>query len=178
MSTDVENMVRKILEDMNKGDVSTTVSPKTNQSSTKENGGFGKVTVEDYPIAEKHPDWVQTATGKTFDDITLENVMNGNVTPEDVRITPDILKAQGDIATSAGRPTIASNFDRAAELTSVPDERVLEIYNKLRPNRSTKQELLDIADELESKYNAKTNAAFIREAADYYEQRNKLKGDI
>lgn len=178
MSTDVENMVRKILEDMNKGDISTTVSPKTNSSNAGNVAGFGKVTVADYPIAEKHPDWVQTATGKTFNDLTLENVMNGSVVPEDVRITPDILKAQGDIAISAGRPSIARNFDRAAELTSVPDERVLEIYNKLRPNRSSKQELLDIADELESKYNAKANAAFIREAAENYEKRNKLKGDI
>ena len=34
-------------------------------------------------------------------------------------------------------------------------KRVLEIYNALRPYRSTKQELLDIADELEGKYNCK-----------------------
>ena len=45
---------------------------------------------------------------------------------------------------------------RAAELIAVPDTRVLEIYNALRPYRSTKVELLAIADELEDKYNAKS----------------------
>ncbi len=37
------------------------------------------------------------------------------------------------------------NFERAAELTAVPDDRILEIYNALRPYRSTKEELLAIA---------------------------------
>ncbi len=30
------------------------------------------------------------------------------------------------------------NFERAAELTAVPDDRILEIYNALRPYRSTR----------------------------------------
>ena len=57
----------------------------------------------------------------------------------------------------------------------IPDDRVLQIYNALRPFRSTKQELLDIADELESKYNAKINATLVREAAVVYEKRSRLK---
>ena len=69
------------------------------------------------------------------------------------------------------------NFERAAELTAVPEDRILEIYNALRPYRSTKQELLDIAEDLESRYKAKICAAFVREAAALYVERKKLKGD-
>ena len=68
-------------------------------------------------------------------------------------------------------------FQRAAELTRVPDERVLEMYDALRPFRSTKQELLNIAKELRDKYDANVCAAWFEEAADYYESRKKLKGD-
>ena len=60
----------------------------------------------------------------------------------------------------AGRDRLAMNFERAAELTSVPDDRILEIYNALRPYRSTKQELIAIADDLEQRYQPKC-AAFV-----------------
>ncbi|MFW6273880.1 MAG: diol dehydratase small subunit, partial [Halanaerobium sp.] len=43
--------------------------------------------------------------------------------------------------------------------------------------RSTKQDMLDIADELENEYGAVINAKFIREAAQVYEKRKRLKGD-
>ena len=57
----------------------------------------------------------------------------------------------------------------------MPDERLLEIYNALRPYRSTKQELIDIANELDQKYGAKTAAGLVREAAEVYEKRGRLK---
>ncbi|HAF4754903.1 TPA: hypothetical protein G9B43_002334 [Salmonella enterica] len=72
---------------------------------------------------------------------------------------------------------LAMNFERAAELTAVPDDRILEIYNALRPYRSTKEELLAIAADLENRYQAKICAAFVREAAGLYVERKKLKGD-
>lgn len=165
----IESLVRGILKDMNSGASAT--------ATTENSVNTGAATVADYPVAQKHPDWIKTKSGKTLEDITLENVLNGTLTPDDLKITPRILKAQGEIATSAGRKTIASNFDRASELTVVPDTRVLEMYNALRPYRSSKQELLDIAYELESKYNAKISADYFREAAEYYEKRKKLKGD-
>ena len=62
-------------------------------------------------------------------------------------------------------------------MTAVPDARVLEMYNALRPYRSSKQELLDIANELETQYSAKISATYVREAAEHYEKRKKLKGD-
>ncbi len=47
------------------------------------------------------------------------------------------------------RHAVARNFRRAAELIAIPDERILAIYNALRPFRSSQAELLAIADELE-----------------------------
>ncbi len=70
------------------------------------------------------------------------------------------------------------NFERAAELTAVPDDRILEIYNALRPYRSTKEELMAIADDLENRYQAKICAAFVREAATLYVERKNSKATI
>ena len=72
---------------------------------------------------------------------------------------------------------MARNMRRAAELIKVPDAELLGIYNSLRPYRSTKAELYGIAESLETKYGCKVNAAFIREAADVYEKRGRLKVD-
>ena len=63
------------------------------------------------------------------------------------------------------------------ELATIPDDRILQIYNSLRPFRSTKAELLQIADELENKYGALINAGLVREAAEVYEKRKKLRSD-
>ena len=60
--------------------------------------------------------------------------------------------------------------------TKVSDKRLLEMYNALRPYRSSKQELLDIASELDG-LGAPICANFVREAAENYERRKKLKGD-
>ena len=167
----IESMVRDVLSKMNS---LQGASPVVSAPAAASKSG---ASVHDYPLANKHPDWVKTATNKTLEDITLENVLNGKVAPQDMRITPEILRIQADIARSAGRELLALNFERAAELTAVPDERVLEIYNALRPYRSSKDELLAIANELEQKYNAKICAGFVREAAELYLSRKKLKGD-
>ncbi|WP_413730452.1 propanediol dehydratase small subunit PduE [Sodalis sp. RH22] len=167
----IETMVRDVLARMNNPDAVQTPAPASSAPKAFTAG------VADYPLTNKHPDWVKTATGKTLDDLTLANVLNGRVTAQDVRITPEILRIQADIARSAGRSLLAMNFERAAELTAVPDERVLEIYNALRPFRSSQEELLAIAGELESRYKATICAGFVREAAGYYLQRKKLKGD-
>lgn len=174
MSESIETLVRKVLSEMNdKKPANSVIEP--NDSSNKNR--YEDATKADYPIASKHPDWVKTPTGKSFNDLTLQGVMDGTVVAEDVRISADILKAQGAIASDAGRPAIKKNFDRAAELVSVPDDMIFEIYNALRPYRSTKEELNQIANRLENDYNAKINAKFIREAAGLYEKRKKLKGD-
>ena len=130
---------------------------------------------EDYPLSEKRPDLVRTVKDRPLDQITLEAVMNGEVEADEIRVTPQILEYQAQIAESIGRPQLAGNLRRAAELTRVPDERILEIYNAMRPNMSTKDELLAIADELENEYEAKINADLVREAAEVYERRGRLR---
>ncbi|MBM7711529.1 diol dehydratase small subunit [Enterococcus xiangfangensis] len=131
----------------------------------------------DYPLFEKHPDIVRSPSGKGINDITLDKVLAGEIDGKDLRITRETLKYQGQIASDAGRDVLQENFKRAAELTAIPDERLLEMYGELRPYRSSKADLLAMADELETKYNAQITADFVREAAEYYETRKKLKGD-
>jgi propanediol dehydratase small subunit len=130
----------------------------------------------DFPLATHRSELVRTPTGKRLEELTLDAVLNGDVTAEDLRITPRTLRLQAEIADAVGRPQLAENMRRAGELTAVPDERILEIYNALRPRASTKQELLEIADELESRYSAPKNAALVREAAEVYERRSLLAG--
>ncbi|GAA0706755.1 diol dehydratase small subunit [Paraclostridium ghonii] len=134
-----------------------------------------KMNPQDYPLATKRADVIKTPTGKGLQEITLENVLNGEIKPEDVRISPETLEMQAQIAEGMNRDAIARNFRRAAELINFPDERIIEIYNALRPYRSTKEELLAIADEVENVYGAKVNAEFIREASEVYEKRKKLR---
>ena len=133
-------------------------------------------TKNDYPLADKRPELIFTPTGKKIDEITMERVLAGDVKVDDCRISAQTLEYQAQIAESARNRQMAANLRRAAELTSFSDERVLEIYGALCPFRSTKEELLEIAKELEEK-GAVLNAAFIRQAIEVYKKRNKLKGD-
>ena len=169
----IENIVRQVL--MNMGQAPQTNVVRT--TSTIQTSVANLSPERDYPLATKRPELLKTPTGKSLNDVTLEGVINGSVKSEDVRITPQTLRLQAEIADGVGRTQFANNLRRAAELVSIPDERLLEIYNSLRPYRSTKGELLSIADELETKYNAKINAAFVREAAGVYERRNRLKAE-
>jgi len=128
-----------------------------------------------YPLASRRPDLVRTLTGKGFQDINLENVVSGKIDAQEIRIGPETLELQAQVAEKHGRPQLALNFRRAAELTRIPDEEVLKIYNALRPGRSTKGELLIMVKELEEKYQAKINAALVMEALKVYEKRGLLR---
>ena len=105
----IESMVRDVLSKMNslQGASSVISAPSASKQAA---------TVADYPLANKHPDWVKTATNKTLDDITLESVLSGKITAQDMRITPEILRIQADIARSAGR-TGARDLQRPASLS-------------------------------------------------------------
>lgn len=161
---ELEKMIKDIMSGIENTDV-------------KETNDTGRMTYKDYPLGEKSADKLRTPTGKKPSDITIEGVMNGDITSRDVRITPETLEYQAQVAESMGRDVFASNLRRAAELIAIPDERILEIYNALRPYRSTKQELLDIATELETKYNSTVTSALVREAAEVGEMRGRLKRD-
>ncbi|MEC1722512.1 diol dehydratase small subunit [Schinkia azotoformans] len=165
----IEQIVKEVMASMTTGiERKTAAPPKTTTCATVE-------AKKDYPLGEKRPDLIKTPTNKKLADITLKGVLDGSVTAEDVRIAPETLMLQAQIADSMGRHPLAQNFRRAAELIAVPDARILEIYNALRPYRSTKEELEAIADELEKKYNAKMNADLVRQATEVYEQRDRLK---
>lgn len=125
----------------------------------------------DYPLSD-HPDHVETSDGTKLSEITLEKVSEGDIDGEELVIAPETLEKQAKVAESAGRPQLARNFRRAAELTAIPDDRILEIYNALRPSGAKKDELHAIADELEKEYDAEINAEHVREAAEVYEERN------
>lgn len=131
-----------------------------------------KLGKEDYPLAEKRPDLVRTRKGRKLAELTLEAIEAGEVALEDLRITPQALRQQAEIAASAGRPTLGRNFDRAAELIDVPQDVILRIYELLRPGRAKgKADLLDAARLLRQSYQAEKMAAFIEEAAEVYERR-------
>lgn len=134
----------------------------------------GKVTAANYPLGENMPERIKTPTGKAYADLSFEKIINGELTAEDMRIAPETLEMQAQVAESVGREAFAGNLRRAAELIAVPDARLLEIYVALRPYRSTKQELLDIAKELDG-YKAAAAAQLVREAAEVYEKRDRLK---
>lgn len=162
---DLEKIVREVIAAMGAAE-SAPVRPAP---------AGGKLDPErDYPLAEKRRDLVKTPRGKSLDEITLDKVLSGEVTAEDLKITPEVLEYQAQIAEGCGRRQLAANLRRAAEMTRIPDERLLEIYNALRPYRSTAEQLMAIADELEQKYGAKICAAFVREACEVHGRRGRL----
>jgi propanediol dehydratase small subunit len=130
------------------------------------------LSAADYPIAEKRPELIRGPRGKPLSAVTLDAVMEGDVTLEDLRVTPEALKLQAEVARSAGRPMLAENFERAAELVDVPQDLIMHVYELLRPGRAKdKEPLLDAARTLRERYGAEQMAAFVEEAAAVYERR-------
>lgn len=166
---ELEEMIKQAMSSMDMGGQAEKQEEAERPRASGEN-----LSRADYPLIKERPELIQTPTNKKVEDIGLENIMSGEVTSRDLKIRPETLNMQAEIADSDGRGTVANNLRRAAELIAVPDNRLLEIYNALRPNRSTKEELLEIAEELEA-YNCQVNARLIREAADVYEKRNILR---
>lgn len=164
----IESIVRDVMGNLEQDEKNSTA-----EQSSKSQG----LTDKDYPLAQKNADLVKTPSGKKLNDLEIEKFISGEMDGSELRITAETLYNQAEIAKSIGREQFAKNLERAAELTKVDDDRILEIYNSMRPYRSTKAEMMEIADELENEYDAVINAALIREAAEVYEKRRRLKGD-
>ncbi|ETA71357.1 MULTISPECIES: diol dehydratase small subunit [Mesorhizobium] len=129
-------------------------------------------TRADYPLAETQPGAVKGKRGKSLAEITLDSLLAGDVTMEDLRITPQALQAQADVARDVGRPTLALNFERGAELVEVPQDFIMQVYELLRPGRAkSKEELLQAAATMRDTYQAERIARFIEEAAETYAAR-------
>jgi propanediol dehydratase small subunit len=127
----------------------------------------------DYPLGTRRPDLVSTPSGVPLVEVTLDAAREGRIGAADIKATPETLRRQADIARAVERLPLAESLERAAELAGVPDEELLAVYTALRPRRATAEELETWAARLEG-YGAVRTAAFVREAADVYEERGLL----
>ena len=131
----------------------------------------------DYPLGSRRPELLTTPNGLQLDEITLDALRAGRLDGEDLRATPDTIRAQAAVAEAAGRRPLAENLLRAAELAQMPTDLLLEVYTALRPRRATAAVLEEWAQRLEDEYAAQRCAAFVREAADAYAARGLLAAD-
>jgi propanediol dehydratase small subunit len=110
---------------------------------------------------------VKALSGRAVEGLTVDAVRAGEVGLADLRIHPDTLEHQATVAEQHGNPQLAENLRRAAELTRLPDDEVLAIYEALRPGRSTQAQLTALATSLEA-WGLPRCAALVAEAADVY----------
>ena len=113
---------------------------------------------------------IRALSGRPVESLTVEAVRAGEVGVADLRIHPDTLEHQAAVAEEHGNPQLAENLRRAAELTRLPDDEVLAIYEALRPGRSTPAQLTELAASLDTRGLPRC-AALLTEAADVYARR-------
>jgi propanediol dehydratase small subunit len=113
---------------------------------------------------------IQALSGRAVDQLTVEAVRAGEVGVADLRIHPETLERQAVVAEQHGNPQLAQNLRRAAELTGLPDDEVLAIYDALRPGRSTPAQLTGLAASLAGRGLPRC-AALLTEAAEVYARR-------
>ena len=128
-----------------------------------------------YPLGENAAGQIHSRSGVPLDEITLEAVRTGRIASHDLTIDQAMLRRQSAIAAQAGYRQLAANLERAAELVAIPNERLLRIYEALRPRRSTYEELQALGDELEGEHRAGATARLIRQAADAYRAAGLLR---
>ena len=114
---------------------------------------------------------IRTATGKSLDELTMEAVLKEQLSTDDFMISAETLYAQADAAEGTGYALLAQNLRRAAELTHISNEEILEIYETLRPGRTSYERLIKLAMRLEQTLNAPRTAQLVREAAEAYVSR-------
>jgi propanediol dehydratase small subunit len=128
-----------------------------------------------YPLMEHAAGELRAFSGRSLEDITPEAVTSGELSPADLRIHAETLRLQAEVARQAGYPQLAANLQRAAELTVVPNDEVLKMYELLRPSRASWEQLMGLAERLEKTYQAAETANFVREAAHAYRERSLLR---
>lgn len=127
-----------------------------------------------YPLSESGRDAVRSTSGRAVAEITLAAVLDGEIDPTDVRISPETLRLQADFAERGGNPQLAENLRRGAELVAFTDAELLEFYDKLRPGRSTSHELEELAARLAER-GAQRCAALVSEALTAYSRRGLIR---
>jgi propanediol dehydratase small subunit len=113
---------------------------------------------------------IRALSGKPVEALTVEAVQAGEVDTADLRIHPETLEHQAVVAEQHGNPQLADNLRRAAELTRLPDEEVLAVYEALRPGRSSAAELTALSASLAGRGLPRC-AALVGEAAEVYARR-------
>ncbi len=113
---------------------------------------------------------VRALSGRAVGELTLEAVRHGELSLPDLRIHPETLERQAAVAAAHANPQLADNLRRAAELTRLPDDEVLAIYDALRPGRSTPARLAELAAGLAARGLPRC-AALLTEAAAVYDRR-------
>jgi propanediol dehydratase small subunit len=110
----------------------------------------------------------------TEDRFTVEAAVDGKLQLSDLRMDPAALAHQAVVAEENGNPQLAENFLRAAELATIDDEEVMSLYEALRPNRSTPDELEALRVSLETR-GASRCAELVRQAAVVYARRGLMR---
>ena len=129
-----------------------------------------------YPVGEQQPERVRSRHGHALADLTLDNLLAGTVAASDFGITAAGLRLQADVAERAGRPNLAANLRRGAELVDIPDAELFEIYELLRPRRANQAaDLRAAAARLRERYQAEAIAHLLEEAAAAYARRGILE---
>lgn len=128
-----------------------------------------------YPLIEHAHEQLRAASGRKLAEVQPEALDSGELTISDVQISAETLREQAAIARAAGYTQLAANLARAAELTAVPNEELLQMYELLRPGRASYEELIGLAETLETRYHAPENAHLVREAASVYRERGMLR---
>ena len=87
-----------------------------------------------YPLGEHEKERITSKTGKKLTDITLDEVMKGHVGPDDIKISKEMLKAQGQVAREADNAPMEKNFERAEKYDAKNCARLVmeaaEVYEK------------------------------------------------
>jgi propanediol dehydratase small subunit len=128
-----------------------------------------------FPLGRHHRDEVVAKSGRKLSDLSLHQVLAGDATEDDLSASAETLIRQAQFAREAGYEEVARNLVRAAEMTRIPNDEILEIYEALRPGRSSYYQLLSLSQRLAAMYEAEYTGAYIREAAEAYRDTGLLK---
>jgi propanediol dehydratase small subunit len=117
-----------------------------------------------YPLYREARGRITLPSGRPVEDVSLEQLQAGRLGPGDLGIHEDTLREQARIAEEAGFAPLGRNLERAAELTRLPDAKILEIYDALR--RGARRAVLEaLAREIDEAYGARLTAAFLRDVS-------------
>lgn len=128
-------------------------------------------------MTDKPEAQIRTQSGRSLDELTMAGILDGSLSEADFRISAQTLLGQAAAAEAAGYQQLGENLRRAAELTQISNEEVLQIYSALRPGRTSYATLISLADHIEQDLNAPRTAALIREAAEVYLARGLVQAD-